>query len=149
MISIGADILQSSSVAVVGVDADDFAAIVGRSAFDIDVSLALRAAVTARSVDLAVVFGVEVDNVDSTTAVMLDNLVRGMVRATTNDPRLLSLLVVFLWIGVSEGWIYSNRDVKLTMVMASSQTSSNQTNLKVQGPLQCTPSCWFLPMMTF
>lgn len=75
MISIGADILQSSSVAVVGVDADDFAAIVGRSAFDIDVSLALRAAVTTRSVDLAVVLGVEVDNVDSTTAVMLDNLV--------------------------------------------------------------------------
>ena len=35
------------------------------------------------------------------------------------------------------------------IVMASSQTSSNQTNWRVHGPSQCTPSAWFLPMMTF
>src|SRR5690242_16682791 len=35
------------------------------------------------------------------------------------------------------------------MESASSQTSSHQTNSRVQCPLQWTPSAWFLPIMTF
>lgn len=42
-------------------------------------------AVTARSVDLAVVVGVEVDDVDVTAAVVLDDLVGGVVSTTTDD----------------------------------------------------------------
>lgn len=52
--------------------------------------------VAARSVDLAVVLGVEVDDVDGTAAIVLDDLVLSVVSATTDDPGLLASLVVFL-----------------------------------------------------
>jgi fructose-1,6-bisphosphatase/inositol monophosphatase family enzyme len=58
--------------------------------------------VAAGAVDLAVVLGVEVDDVDLAAAVVLDNLVLGVVRATADDPRLLACLVVLLHVGVSK-----------------------------------------------
>ena len=50
--------------------------------------------VSAGPVELAVVLDVEVDNIDSTAAVVLDDLVRAVVGTTTNDPGLRASLVV-------------------------------------------------------
>lgn len=50
--------------------------------------------VSARPVELAVVFNIKVDDVHSTTAVVLDDLVRAVVRTSTNDPSLRTSLVV-------------------------------------------------------
>lgn len=50
--------------------------------------------VAARSVELAVVLNVVVDDVDGTAAVVLNDLIRGVVGTTANDPGLLSGLVV-------------------------------------------------------
>lgn len=49
-------------VAVVGVDAHQFATVVGSGALHVDGTGAVALAVTARAVDLSVVLGVEVDN---------------------------------------------------------------------------------------
>lgn len=46
---------------------------------------AVVGAVTAGAVDLAVVVGVEVDNVDVAAAIVLDDLVAGVVRATADN----------------------------------------------------------------
>jgi hypothetical protein len=37
-----------------------------------------------------------ITHIDSATTVVLDNLVRGVIGATTDDPSLLACLVVFL-----------------------------------------------------
>jgi len=50
--------------------------------------------VSARPVELAVVLDVEVDDVDGSAAVVLDDLVRSMVGTTTDDPSVLTSLVV-------------------------------------------------------
>lgn len=42
-------------------------------------------AVTTRSVHFTIVIGIEVDNVDVTTTVVLDDLVSGLVSATSDD----------------------------------------------------------------
>lgn len=89
--SISANVLESCGITVVGVDTNHFAAIPGSSALDIHVALALARAVSARAVDLTVVLGVKVDNVNGTAAVVLNNLVGGVVGAATNDPTLLTL----------------------------------------------------------
>jgi hypothetical protein len=47
---VGANILESCSIAVVGVDAGEFATVNGGNALDVDVTLALRGAVSARPV---------------------------------------------------------------------------------------------------
>jgi hypothetical protein len=52
---------------------------------DLARALAVALAVAARAVDLAVVLGVEVDDVDGAAAVVLDDLVRGVVGAATDD----------------------------------------------------------------
>jgi hypothetical protein len=74
-----ADVLEGSRIAIVAVDARDLArlaaALARGDALDVDVALALAAAVAARAVDLAVVLGVEVDDVDGAAAVVLDDLV--------------------------------------------------------------------------
>lgn len=109
MVGVGADVLQGSGVPIVQVDADNFTTVVCGSALNVDIALALGAAVAAGAVDLAVVFGVEVDDLEkvlvragqlhwtsestyihSTTAIVLDNLVAGVVSTTANDPGLLS-----------------------------------------------------------
>ena len=109
--SIGADVLKRSRVPIVGVDARDLSSVSGGDALDVDVPLALGLAVPAGAVDLAVVFGVEVDDVDGAAAVLglsvvvkdttgwtyvLDDLVGRVVGASADDPGLLSSLVVFV-----------------------------------------------------
>jgi hypothetical protein len=64
MISICANVNKCRGVAVVRVDAGNFTTIAGSDALDVDVALALGAAVSAGTVDLAVVFGVEVDDLE-------------------------------------------------------------------------------------
>lgn len=64
VVGVGADILQGSGVPVVQVNADNFTTVVCGSALHVDIALALGVAVTAGAVDLAVVFGVEVDDLE-------------------------------------------------------------------------------------
>lgn len=52
-------------VTVVGVDSHQLTTVVGSSALHVDSAGAVALAVTARAVDLAVVFGVEVDNLSN------------------------------------------------------------------------------------
>lgn len=59
-VGISADIDQSGCIAVGEVDTSDLTAIDGGGAFDVDVALALAIAVSARAVDFAVVFGIEI-----------------------------------------------------------------------------------------
>ena len=68
--SVGADIDQGSGVTVVVVDADNLTTIAGSCSLDVDVTLALGVAVAAGSVDLAVVFGVEVDDLEARALVL-------------------------------------------------------------------------------
>jgi hypothetical protein len=75
VIGISANVLKCGGIAVVEVDASHLATITSCDALNVDVPLALAAAVSARAVDLAVVLGVEVDNVDSAAAIVLYNLV--------------------------------------------------------------------------
>jgi hypothetical protein len=64
MISVCANVDKCRGIAVVRVDAGDFTTVTGSDALDVDVALALGAAVAAGAVDLAVVFGVEVDDLE-------------------------------------------------------------------------------------
>jgi hypothetical protein len=96
MVSIGANINQRSSIGIVVIDADNLASIVGCRALDVHITLALAVAVTTRSIDFSVVLSIEVDDVNGTAAVVLDNLIRGVVGAAANDPRFLALGVSFL-----------------------------------------------------
>lgn len=89
-LGIRADVLEGRSVTVVGVDACEFATVDRGDALNVDVALALLGAVSAGAVQLSIVLDVEVDDVHRTTAVMLDNLIRSVVRTTTNDPRLVA-----------------------------------------------------------
>lgn len=97
---IRADVPQSSRITIVEVDASQLAGLAatlaGGDTLDVDVALALAATVAARAVELAVVLGVEVDDVDGAAAVVLDDLVRGVVGAAADDPGLLAGLVSFL-----------------------------------------------------
>jgi hypothetical protein len=49
--------------------------------------------VSTRAIKLAVCVDVEVDDVNSTAAVMLDDLVRSVVGTTANNPRFLTCLI--------------------------------------------------------
>ena len=77
----------SSLVAQVGVNADELAAVLSNDTAHVDLAraVAVAFAVAAGAVDLTVVLGVEVDNVDGAAAVVLDDLVRGMVGAAADD----------------------------------------------------------------
>lgn len=120
---------------------------------------------SARPVDLSIVLSIEVDDlvqvstmticrvrgythIDLSAAVVLDNLVRSVVSTSTNDPCHVARFVLFL--------IYSQPvpvfgfHESLTIKIASSQTSSNQTNSMLQpSPRQYTPSPAVLPIITF
>ena len=50
--------------------------------------------ISAGPVELAVVLNVEVDDIDGTAAVVLDDLVRAVVSTTTDDPSLRTGLVI-------------------------------------------------------
>ena len=77
----------SRLVAQVGVDANQLAAVLGDDSCHVDLAreVAVAFAVAARAVDLAVVLGVEVDDVDGAAAVVLDDLVRSVVGAAADD----------------------------------------------------------------
>lgn len=72
-------------VAQVGVDAHELTTVNSSGALHVNSASAVSRAVTARAVDLAVVVGVEVDDVDVAAAVVLDDLVRGVVGTATDD----------------------------------------------------------------
>jgi hypothetical protein len=59
---VGAHILQSGRVTVVEVDANYFAAVASSSTLNIDIPFALLVTVTAGAIDFAIVFGIEVDD---------------------------------------------------------------------------------------
>ena len=121
---------------------------------------------SARAVDLSIVFGVKVDdldrvrldtcrkycsgsktNLDFSASIMLNNLVSSMVGTSANDSSHIASAVVFL--ECCQPCLHESVGVRLTMEMASSQTSSNHTNSRLQPPpLQYTPSPTVLPMMT-
>lgn len=86
-LSIKAVVGVSRLVAQVGVDADELATVLGDDTGHVDLAraVAVALAVAARAVDLAVVLGVEVDDVHGAAAVVLDDLVRGVVGAAAND----------------------------------------------------------------
>ena len=69
----------------VGVDANELAAILRDDAFHVDGTSAVACAVAARAVDLAIVFDVEVLDVDVAAAVVLNDLVRGMESAAADN----------------------------------------------------------------
>lgn len=121
---IGADVLEGGSVAVVEVNTGELTTVFGGDALHVDVTLALLGAlsivlvfvseqdlstskcranakeilskthVSARAVQLAVVLSVEVNNIHSTAAVVLNDLVRGVVGTTTDNPSLVTRLVI-------------------------------------------------------
>ena len=72
-------------VTQVGVDAHQLTTINGSGALHVDSAGAVAGAVTAGSVNLAVVFGIEVDNVDMSASVVLDDLVCGVESTTADD----------------------------------------------------------------
>lgn len=86
-LSIKAVVGVSSLIAQVGVDAHELATVLSNDASHVDLAraLAVALAVAARAVDLAVVFSVEVDDVHGAAAVVLDDLVRGVVGAAADD----------------------------------------------------------------
>ena len=85
VVSVGADVGQSSLVAEGLVDASELTAVVSSRAGDLDRALALGVAVAAGAVQLAVVLDVEVDDVDLAAAVVLDDLVVSVVGTTADD----------------------------------------------------------------
>lgn len=154
MRSVSADVLQGACIAVIVVDATHLSAVISSCAFDVDVAVTLRIAllflkvsqcsriwpekrvssensyVSTRSVDLSIVFSIEVDDlmrdllvslvhwtglsekfdneltsteyltyIHRTAAIVLDDLVAGMIRSTANDPGLLPERVAFLGSG--------------------------------------------------
>ena len=76
---------NGSRVAVVGVDADERLAIVGLDVLDADVAQAHLAAVAAAAVELAKVDGGEAVDGDGAQAVVLDDLVVGVLGAAALD----------------------------------------------------------------
>ena len=72
-------------VAEVGVDAHELTAVDSSGALHVHGTSTVVLAVTARSVNLAVVVGVKVDNVDMATTVVLNDLVRGLIGSSAND----------------------------------------------------------------
>lgn len=59
---ISTNIDQSSSVPIVGVDTSQLTAILGSHTLNVDVTLALRAAVSTRAIELAVVLDIETES---------------------------------------------------------------------------------------
>ena len=51
---------------------------------------------SARAVHLAVVFSIEVDDLDSSASVVLDDLIRSMVSSSTNDSSHITGAILFL-----------------------------------------------------
>jgi hypothetical protein len=96
VISVCADIDKCSRVTIVGIDAHDLATVIRGSAFNVHIPLTLLAAVAAGTIDLAIVFSIEVDDVDSSAAVMLNDLVRSMIGSAANNPCLLAFDIIFL-----------------------------------------------------
>lgn len=68
MACVSADILQRGSITVVTVDADNLAPIAGSNAFDVDIALALAAAISARTIHFTIVLGVEIDDLRTRSA---------------------------------------------------------------------------------
>ena len=51
--------------------------------------------ITARPVKFAIILSVEIDDIDGTAAVMLDDFVTRVIGTTSNDPALLTGLIIF------------------------------------------------------
>lgn len=72
-------------IAQVGVDAHQLTTVHSSGTFHMHRAPAVTLAVTARPVHLSVIVGVEVDDVDMTTAVMLNDFISSLVGATSDD----------------------------------------------------------------
>lgn len=72
-------------VAQVGVDAHQLPTVDSSSALHMHRASAVTLAVAARPVNLAVIVGIEVDDVHVATAVMLNDLIGGFVSATADN----------------------------------------------------------------
>jgi hypothetical protein len=142
-------VADAGGIAVVGVDSNQARDAGGLDVLDDHVTGALAlvvAAVAAGAVELTGVDNGESVNGDGSGTVVLNDLVAGLLGATTLDE---GIAVSdngdgVLWGRVSIGgpgqsWDYS---------LLTSQTSRNQTLVRVQDPSQWMPSSWFSPMMT-
>jgi hypothetical protein len=76
---------DGGSITVVGVDANERLAAASLDAADLNGTLELLLAISARAVQLAEVLNGEVFDDDGTAAVVLDDLVIGTLSTTTND----------------------------------------------------------------
>lgn len=73
--------------------------------------------VSARAVELAVIVDIEVDDVHSSTSIVLDDFVGCVVGATTDDPGLLSSLVFFDGDGILAN-IFEPNELKSAVALA-------------------------------
>jgi len=85
-----ASVLDGGGISVVGVDASQCATVARLDTINVDITLALRAAVSAGAIEFSICVCVEVDNVDGTATIVLDDLVGGLVGTTSDDPGVLS-----------------------------------------------------------
>jgi hypothetical protein len=133
---ISADVLEGSSVPVVAVNTSQLTTVDRGHALDVDVALALLGAlgsckrmfnnlismigityVSARAVELAVIVDIEVDDVHSSTSVVLNDFVGCVVGAATDDPGLLSSLVFFDGNGILAN-IFEPNELKSAVALA-------------------------------
>lgn len=84
-LGVSANISERGNIVVVLIDARHLAAAIGSDTVHDDGPRALAIAVATGAVDLAVVVGVEVDYVDRSAAVVLDDLVVGTVGTASDD----------------------------------------------------------------
>ena len=97
-------------------------------------------------------WSVELANVDNGVVLDSDSSLSLQDIQQTRSIRERNLRLTLCWTTLSFAswapppWIKTFPEPRAEI--ASSQTSRNQTLVKVQAPLQWTPSSWFLPMMT-
>lgn len=115
-ISIRADILQGCDITECLIDSRNLTTIDSSGTLNVYSTLTLAITVSAGPVHLAIVIGIEVDdlekidgvskarggegwptNVHCAASIMLNDLVLGMVGAATNNPRLVSRRIIVLW----------------------------------------------------
>lgn len=77
LVSVCAHVIQGSCITVNSVDTNNLPAVNSSCALDIDVALTLAIAVSARPVNFAIVFGIEVDDLEGKERLSLTDYVQG------------------------------------------------------------------------
>lgn len=136
--------VDGSSIAEVGVDANEKLAVGGLDVLDDNVALGALLAVSARAVELTEVGDLEAIDGDGSGSVVLDDLVLSASGTSTRDGG----VTIFLQ-GKSICSNVSMCEVSYEVWWyLPSQTAAHQTFLSVQEPWQWIPSIWSSPMMT-